>query len=72
MAQPVEIIDAQVHLNQIVSDWRTAPIDSTIATGIQAMDAVGVHKVLIAESRNGVSLTVLPTRKTNENRAGTE
>ncbi len=51
MAQPVEIIDAQVHLNQIVPDWRTAPIDSTIATGLQAMDAVGIHAVLIAESR---------------------
>ncbi len=51
MTDVIEIVDAQVHLNQLVPDWRTAPIDSVIATGIQAMDAVGVHAVLIAESR---------------------
>jgi predicted TIM-barrel fold metal-dependent hydrolase len=51
MTHPVEIIDAQVHLNQIAPDWRTAPIDSVIATGLQAMDAVGINAVLIAESR---------------------
>ena len=50
MTQPIEIIDAQVHLNQLVPDWRTASIDSVIATGIQAMDAVGIHRVLIGES----------------------
>jgi hypothetical protein len=47
----IEIIDAQVHLNQLVPDWRTAPIDSVIASGIQAMDAVGVHRVLIGEAQ---------------------
>ena len=47
----IEVIDAQVHLNQIVPDWRTAPIDSVIGTGVQAMDAVGIHAALIAESR---------------------
>ncbi len=51
MTDVIDIVDAQVHLNQLVPDWRTAPIDSVIATGIQAMDAVGVHAVLIAESR---------------------
>jgi predicted TIM-barrel fold metal-dependent hydrolase len=51
MTARLEVIDAQVHLNQIVPDWRTAPIDSVIATGIQAMDAVGIDAVLIAESR---------------------
>ena len=51
MTDVIEIVDAQVHLNQIMPDWRSAPIDSAIATGIQAMDAVGVHAVLIAESR---------------------
>jgi L-fuconolactonase len=47
----MEIVDAQVHLNQLVPDWRTAETDAVIGTGIQAMDAVGVHAALIAESR---------------------
>ena len=47
----MEIVDAQVHLNQLVPDWRTAELDSVIATGIQTMDAVGVTAALIAESR---------------------
>jgi L-fuconolactonase len=46
----LEIIDAQVHLNQLVADWRTASIDSVLATGVQAMDAVGVDRVLIGEA----------------------
>jgi L-fuconolactonase len=50
MAAEMEIIDAQVHLNQLSADWRTASIDSTIATGIEAMDAVGVDRVLIGEA----------------------
>jgi L-fuconolactonase len=47
----MEIIDAQVHLNQLVPDWRTAPMDAVLATGVQAMDAVGVDRVLIGEAR---------------------
>jgi predicted TIM-barrel fold metal-dependent hydrolase len=47
----IEVIDAQVHLNQLVVDWRTAPADAIVATGVQAMDAVGIHAALIAESR---------------------
>lgn len=47
----LEIIDAQVHLNQLVPDWSTTPIDSIIATAIQAMDAVGIDRVLIGETR---------------------
>jgi L-fuconolactonase len=47
----MEIVDAQVHLNQLVPDWRTASIDAVIATGIQTMDAVGITTALIAESR---------------------
>jgi predicted TIM-barrel fold metal-dependent hydrolase len=47
----MEIVDAQVHLNQLVPDWRTADTDAVIATGVQAMDAVGIDAVLIAESR---------------------
>ena len=29
--EEIEIIDAQVHLNQLGPDWQTAPIDSVIA-----------------------------------------
>jgi L-fuconolactonase len=51
MAAGIEIIDAQVHLNQLGANWRTDPVDSVIATGIEAMDAVGIDRVLIAEAR---------------------
>jgi L-fuconolactonase len=51
MTDRIEVIDAQVHLNQIVPDWRTASVDSVIATGLQAMDAVGIDVVLIGETR---------------------
>jgi L-fuconolactonase len=51
MTESIEIVDAQVHLNQIVPDWRTAEADAVIATSIQVMDAVGVDAALIAESR---------------------
>src|SRR5579859_6964017 len=51
MTDAMEIVDAQVHLNQLVPDWRTAATDSVIATSIQVMDAVGVKAALIAESR---------------------
>jgi predicted TIM-barrel fold metal-dependent hydrolase len=47
----LEIIDAQVHLNQLGPDWRTAAADAVIATGIQAMNAVGIDRLLIGESR---------------------
>ena len=46
-------------------------IQLSAVTRLHLVD-IDENKVLIAESRNGVSLTVLPTRKTNENRAGTE
>ena len=55
----MEIIDAQVHLNQLVPDWQTLPIDTLIAAGIQAMDAVGIDKVLIGET-HGFSPKMLP------------
>jgi predicted TIM-barrel fold metal-dependent hydrolase len=51
MAAGIEIIDAQVHLNQLGANWRTDPVDSVIATGIEAMDAVGIDRVLIGEAR---------------------
>ena len=47
----MEIVDAQVHLNQLTPDWRTADPDRVIAQAIAAMDAVGVNTLLIAESR---------------------
>lgn len=47
----LEIIDSQVHLNQLVPDWRTTPTDAVVATGIQVMDAVGIDRVLIGEAR---------------------
>jgi predicted TIM-barrel fold metal-dependent hydrolase len=50
VAAKFEIIDAQVHLNQLGPDWQTASIDSVIATGIQVMDAVGIDRVLIGEA----------------------
>src|SRR5215472_5665216 len=55
----MEIIAAQVHMNQLVSNWKAAPLDDLIATGIQAMDAVGVDKVLIGES-HGFTAKMLP------------
>ncbi|MBV9324548.1 MAG: amidohydrolase [Chloroflexi bacterium] len=51
MTGTIEIIDAQVHLNQLTPDWRTAPLDAVLASGIQAMDAVGIDRVLIGEAR---------------------
>jgi L-fuconolactonase len=50
VAAKIEIIDAQVHLNQLGPDWKTASLDSVLATGIQVMDAVGIAKVLIGEA----------------------
>jgi L-fuconolactonase len=47
----MHIVDAQVHLNQLVPDWRTADPDHVISTAITTMDAVGIDAVLIAESR---------------------
>jgi hypothetical protein len=47
----MEVVDAQVHLNQLVPDWRTADADTVLATALVTMDAVGIDAVLIAESR---------------------
>lgn len=51
VARELEIIDSQVHLNQLVPDWRTTPMDAVIDTAIQVMDAVGIDRVLIGEAR---------------------
>ncbi|HEY3061614.1 MAG TPA: amidohydrolase family protein [Chloroflexota bacterium] len=47
----MHIVDAQVHLNQLVPDWRAAEPDRVIEAAIVAMDAVGIEAVLIGESR---------------------
>jgi predicted TIM-barrel fold metal-dependent hydrolase len=44
------ILDAQVHLNQLVPDWATASPETVVATALTTMDALGVDRVLIAES----------------------
>ena len=46
----IEIIDAQVHLNQLLPDWKTASSDDGIAAAVQVMDAVGIDRVLIGEA----------------------
>ena len=46
----MEIIDAQVHVNRLVSDWQTADADSVLLAATTAMDAIGIDAVLVAES----------------------
>ena len=60
----MEIVDAQVHLNQLVPDWRTADPDAVIATALVTMDAVGIDTVLIAESRGVDPRTLRPALAT--------
>lgn len=45
----MEIIDCQVHFNRFGRNWPTADIETTIDIGLAAMDAAGVHGVLIDE-----------------------
>jgi L-fuconolactonase len=59
VSSSIEIIDAQVHLNQLVPDWQTAQTDAVISTAIQAMDAVGIDHVLIGEAR-GFTVNMRP------------
>src|SRR5713226_5308487 len=47
----MEIVDAQVHVNRLVTDWQTTDTDNGLLAATTAMDAVGVDVVLIAESR---------------------
>jgi L-fuconolactonase len=46
----MEIIDAQVHLNMLLPNWKTVEFDTAVAAGVTVMDAVGIDRVLIAES----------------------
>ena len=59
----MEIIDAQVHLNMLLPDWQNVDLDVAIEAGIAAMDAVGIDKVLIAESW-GFDAHMRPARAT--------
>jgi predicted TIM-barrel fold metal-dependent hydrolase len=61
----MEIVDAQVHVNRIISGWQTAEIDTdtVLEAALAAMDAVGVDTVLIAEAWGQAAsrhATVLP------------
>ena len=47
----MEILDAQVHLNQLLPTWQTDPIDQALKAAVATMDAVGVDAVIIYESR---------------------
>ena len=46
----MEIVDAQVHLNNLLPDWKTVDLDAAVRAGVTVMDAVGIDRVLIAES----------------------
>ena len=45
----VEIIDAQVHLNHIHPEWKTAEVEDIFAAALAAMDAVGVDGLVVSE-----------------------
>jgi predicted TIM-barrel fold metal-dependent hydrolase len=45
----VEIIDAQVHLNHIHPDWKTAEVQDIFAAALAAMDAVGIDGLVVSE-----------------------
>jgi predicted TIM-barrel fold metal-dependent hydrolase len=45
----LEIVDGQVHANQIAHNWKAADVGSAVESAISAMDAVGVHAVLVDE-----------------------
>jgi len=45
----MEILDAQVHLNQLGADWESMGVDAAIARSIVAMDAAGIDAALVDE-----------------------
>src|SRR5438067_2441573 len=59
----MEIIDAQVHLNNLLPDWKTVDLDTAVHAGISVMDAVGIDRALIAESW-GFDAHMRPARAT--------
>lgn len=54
MTQRIEVVDAQVHLNQITPDWRSVSQDDLVNMSIQAMNAVGVDCVLVGEVNESI------------------
>ncbi len=59
----MEIIDAQVHLNMLLPNWQNVDVDVAVAAGVATMDAVGIDRVLIAESW-GFDAQMRPARAT--------
>lgn len=47
--EPIEVVDAQLHLNQVGIDWMTATPRSVVTAAIAAMDAVGVGACVMDE-----------------------
>jgi hypothetical protein len=45
----VEVLDAQIHLNHIHPEWKTAQIEDILAAALAAMDAVGVDGLVVSE-----------------------
>ncbi|MFC4944260.1 amidohydrolase family protein [Pseudonocardia sp. GCM10023141] len=45
----MDIVDGQLHANQIGPNWRDSDLDSTVDATIVAMDAVGVNAAVIDE-----------------------
>jgi L-fuconolactonase len=64
--QPMDIVDAQVHLNRIGSDWEHTDLSLIVDYAIVTMDALGLSAVLIDEwagfdeKRRHLPGTVLP------------
>ena len=57
----MEIVDAQVHLNRLGTNWETTAPREVVEQAIVAMDAVGIDAVLIGEFQSGPdSVRTLP------------
>jgi hypothetical protein len=52
----MDVGDSQVHLNRIIDGWESVADDTIIGHAISAMDAVGIHAVLIHEHPTPVSV----------------
>ncbi|MDE3100611.1 MAG: amidohydrolase family protein [Chloroflexota bacterium] len=45
----MDVVDAQVHLNKLVPEWRTADATTVVLSAVEAMDSLGIAAVLIDE-----------------------
>jgi predicted TIM-barrel fold metal-dependent hydrolase len=45
----MDVLDAQVHLNHIHPEWRTAEVQDILAAAFAAMDAVGINGLVVSE-----------------------